>query len=188
MKRPPIKAGYIVGIAALLFVGFFAYEVWVTFLYNVDFGSWSTRGDVTECTSVPPPPEASDIRVAMFSHGQARNTFVRFRAPVDVCLKYATLVAHNMELKPLDGDQVLSDLDNLCGYCNLSGRDLCWFDLPYAQSYWIDTEGGVRFHRPDYQNLPAAKNIVGADPHADSDVPFIRVDVSRGIFYFYTIN
>jgi hypothetical protein len=186
--RPAVRAWHLVGIVALLVLGFLAHGIWVIFFYNVDYGSWSTSRDVAACTSVPPPAEANDIRVAIMRYDQARNTFVRFRAPVNICLKYAAQVTHNAELKPLDDDQVYSDLSALFSYCNLSRRDLRWFDLPYAQGYWSATKGNVTFRKPDYGNVPAASNIVGVDLHTDSDFPSIRVDVSHGVFYYYTVN
>lgn len=89
----------------------------------------SSPAMVQEYTDVAPPAEASNIRTAGFSQGMVWSHYVRFEAPVPVCLAYARRVAHGMQLTAnfaqLDvGIIIQKDRRRL--------PNMNWFDLPNA--------------------------------------------------------
>ncbi|MGD0461012.1 MAG: hypothetical protein ABSB74_00850 [Tepidisphaeraceae bacterium] len=185
------KIWLIVILIPVLLIGAYAgYMIWYLASTHVnDPAGASTRADVTYYTSVPPPPEAHDIRVAAFEYVQARLTFVRFLAPVDICVKYAAAVMPNTTLKPVNWDQEYRDLGAIYAGANKL-HDLRWFDLPYANSYWTIQSGQPVFRQPSPQN-PEAPEIVGADANTEQKgylTTSVRVDVSRGVFYFLQEN
>jgi hypothetical protein len=114
----------------------------------------STAAAVARITSLPAPPEAKNIRTAEYHHFQAFAEYVRFEAPVDVCLRYAESIAGE-KLKPVDaGDLQMYQQRFLIG----GFRDLKWFDLSTA----VDVVGA------------------GGGP----SVPEVWVDRKRGVFYY----
>jgi hypothetical protein len=180
----------IVSLILLLVVAWVGYVVWYLFSTHIDNPAASTTpADVTHYTSVPPPPEAREIRVEAFEYGQARLTFVRFSAPVDVCRKYAAAVMPNTTLTLLSWDQRYNDLGAIFAGSNQL-HDLRWFDLPYAKSFWTLQSGQPVFQHAS-GNIPEAPEIVGADANTAQKgylTTSVRVDVSRGVFYFLQEN
>jgi hypothetical protein len=189
--RKKMKRRLILTASLILIVGaLVGYVIWLFSSHVYDPAEASTPPDVTHYTSVPPPSEARDIRVAAFSYQQAGFTFVRFTAPVDVCMKYAAAIMPNNALKPLTPDQGLQDLGTIHG-ASFRFHDLRWFDLPYDVGYWSTQAGQLVFRYPPTQEILKTSFIVGADAdtsqngYLDSSV---RVDLSRGVFYFFQKN
>lgn len=106
-------------------------------------------------TGVPLPPEASNIRVAGYQQWIEFVQYVRFEAPVEVCLEYAAAVIPGAALQPVDEYQLERDARPLReGVLQNFG----WFDLAEAQ------------------------NVIGASrrgPHEN-----VYVDQDRGVFYY----
>src|SRR5262249_53809873 len=97
---------------------------------------------------VPVPAQAAHIKTAGFSQGMVFSHYVRFEAPVDVCLAYAKQVAHGAELTPESPDV----LDSIIRKDRPRFRDLSWFDLAGAGDLigahpgvfvWVDRARGV---------------------------------------------
>jgi hypothetical protein len=155
-----------------------------------DPGEASTPADIAYVTSVPTPPEARQLRVASYEYQQARFTFVRFSAPVDVCQKYATTVMPKMILKSLNWDQKHNDLMTIyVGEKVLHG--LNWFDLPYATAFWTQHSGKLVFREPTDEEILESPEIVGADQNTELkgySRTAVRVDVLRGVFYYLQVN
>jgi len=175
--------GLILSVAAFL-----AYECRGGFSpYVYDPAGASTRGDVTHYTSVPPPPEARDIRVAAYSEGQATANFVRFSAPADNCRKYAVQVAHK-QLESLDPGEMYFDL-GMFRFDSHVFKDLRWFDLPYAQKFWSVQNGALVFQEViPIDDLHCPPDFIGADVPSDVLHVAVRVDASRGVFYYYGVH
>jgi hypothetical protein len=184
----------IVGISLLVlaFLGYAVlYPIWYASSRHVhDPGDASSPADVARCTSVPPPPEARELRVAAFQYGQARLTFVRFSAPKEVCLKYAAAVIPSVPLTAISSEQQYDDVGAIdAGFREL--HDLRWFDLPYANSFWTTQGTTVAFRRPSLEQIPSAPNIVAADANTQTSgylTTGVRVDLLRGVFYFLQEN
>jgi len=177
----------------LLPLAYLVYGIaWPFLTHQSDPGTASSAADVAELTSVTPPPQASGFRVASFDHGQARLVFVRFDAPADVCEKYAAAVLPpNSKLKPLDWQDKYDDLSTLYSG-TLQFHDLSWFDLPYLQSFWT-SQGGKKVLRDPRgtDRIPEAPDVVGAeaDTHLQGYASTkVRIDTSRGVFYFMRSN
>ena len=114
----------------------------------------TSAADAEAYTGVPLPPEAKNIRVAAYRQWIEYAQYVRFEAPVSVCLKYAAKVAPGSALQPVEIFQ--RKLDARAPRQGV--LDLTWFDLE------------------------AATNVVGrlaGPPEAD-----IWIDQDRGVFYF----
>jgi hypothetical protein len=179
-------------IVILLPLGYVAYELWsMLATHRHEPGGPSTAADVAELTSVPPPPEARDFRVASFEHGQARLVFVRFSAPVDVCKRYAAAVLPSAALKTLTWDDKHFDLGTVAAGSHQL-RDLSWFDLPYLHDLWTTQAGKPVLPWPSpNRNFPETPDMLGADAMTESEgylSTTIRIDAARGIFYFMRSN
>jgi hypothetical protein len=200
--RGKMKRWLILAVCLMLFIGApIGIVRWLFFsTHRYDPGGPSTPADVAYYTSVQAPTEIRDIHVAAFDYGQARLVFVRFSAPADVCMKYAALVMPNTALKPLSWDQRYSDVMALyLGTCQIN-HDMRWFDLPYAQGFWSIQSGQPVFRNPSAQSttpvspdkeIPQSPDIVGADANTQLQgylTTSVRVDVSRGVFYFLREN
>jgi hypothetical protein len=176
----------------LIPLAFVGYTIWWMYAaHSYEPGSASTAADVAALTSVAPPPEAREFRVASFEHMQARLVFVRFSAPVDVCRKYATAVLPNSTLKTLDWNQRNYDLGTVAtGSYRL--HDLSWFDLPYLHDLWASQAGKKVLPSPaTVANIPEAPDMLGADANTSSQgylSTTIRIDAARGVFYFMRAN
>jgi hypothetical protein len=186
-RKPWIIAIAVIGL--VLFVP--AYLAWYVFVpHRHDPGAATTPADVQYYTSVPPPPEARDLRIAAFEYGQARFSFVRFRAPADVCRAYAAKVLPNTTLAALTDDQTYNDLMALyLGSYQLN--DLRWFDLPYAKSFWSTQAGQPVFQKPEIDRLPKTPNVSGVDANTEKTgylTSSIRIDEANGVFYFFQVN
>jgi hypothetical protein len=177
----------------LLPLAFVGYTIWWMYAaHSYEPGEASNAADVAELTSVPPPPEARDLRVASFEHMQARLVFVRFSAPVDVCRRYAAAVLPNSTLKTLDWNQRNDDLGTVAtGSYRL--QDLSWFDLPYLHDLWTTSPAGKRVlpSPSTVTKIPEAADMLGADADTSAQgylSTTVRVDAGRGVFYFMRAN
>ena len=117
--------------------------------------AFATVDHASKGCRVPLPPEATNIRVAGWSAGVAHEDYLRFEAPVDVCLKHAAILVPGFKLVAVPADRLAADARP-----PQSGifRDLNWFDLG------------------------AAQNVVGAG--GGSQCPQVWVDRNRGVLYF----
>ncbi len=105
------------------------------------------------------PLEAKNIRVASWSHWIAHEQYMRFEAPVPVCLQHAVVLVSGEELEPVPADQLASDdIPPASGIF----RDITWFDLG------------------------AAQNVVGAG--GGSNRPQVWVDQNRGVLYYRLLD
>jgi hypothetical protein len=160
---------------------------WAVSLDIADPGTFTTAQDIAKYTDVQPPPQAHDFRVAHFSGGVAISNFVRFAAPVDVCLQYVKLVTHK-EAKTLTQDQVGQDLESI-QFASSVIHDLRWFDLPYTMRYWKIEAGRPTFLAPhSWIDLPIPEGVVGTSGRIGILHSEARVDITHGIFYFYQYN
>jgi hypothetical protein len=178
-------------IVCVLVVGIGVYIVWYVFaIHRHDLAEATTPADVAYYTSVPPPPEARELRVAAFEAGQARSTFVRFKAPAEVCRAYAAKVMPNMPLSALTEDQTYNDLMAIY-MASQWLHDLRWFDLPYATSGWTLQSGQAVFQKPAIEKMLRANGVIGADMDTEKtgySSSSVRVDIANGVFYFFQVN
>jgi len=184
-----VRIRLIVTSVILLLAGLPGYVIWTLLPHAYDPAGASTSADVTYYTSVPPPPEATNFRVAAYRFQNLRLVFVRFSAPPDVCRKYAQAVMPNTALASLNYDQKSLDLGAISMASNCL-HDMRWFDLPYAQANWILQSGQSAFRKSSDWTIADYPNIVGAD--ADTPPLYattsVRVDISHGLFYFLRQN
>src|SRR5205814_5957766 len=89
---------------------------------------YSAASKVEGYTGVPVPAQSVHIKTAGFSKGMIFSHYVRFEAPVEVCLAYAKQVARGAELTPASPDA----MDSILAMNRPRFRDLSWFDLPSA--------------------------------------------------------
>jgi hypothetical protein len=197
------KFWLILALSLMLLVGAPVWcVVWVFSGHVYNPGDETTRADVTHYTSVPPPPEAKDFRVASFQEGTGVINLIRFTAPVDVCRKYAAAVVPNAALGSLSWDQRYMDVGTLYS-ASLRIHDLRWFDLPYAQGFWTVQSGEPVFRNPSAQanppktpdaDPPQASEIMGAEASDEQahqkgfESVSVRVDMKRGVFYLLQVN
>jgi hypothetical protein len=107
-------------------------------------------------TDLELPREARNIRAASYSWGVEYSQYLRFEAPPEVCLRYASTVAPRAATRPADE----FDLRN-GAHLTRSGvfDDFSWFDLEKAQDVvtagggpsqpevWVDQTRGVFYYR-----------------------------------------
>jgi hypothetical protein len=182
-------------LPTLLVAGITGDILWHFLPHTYDPATASTAADVTYYTSIPPPPEAHDFRVAFHSEGIARFVFIRFSAPAEACRKYAQAVLPNIPLKPVGWDQKYNDQMSVY-VASQKLNDLRWFDLPYINGHWTTQSGQPIFQKPpDNAPIPDYPDIVGTE--APSNTGYrgeeytsteVRVDQSRGIFYLLREN
>ena len=131
--------------------------IWSLFGFHVT----ESRGPITafkaeSITGLKLPPEAKNIRAASFSQWIQYADYLRFEAPVDVCLSYASTVTPGAATQPADEFDLKSG-----ARLTRSGalEDFDWFDLDKAQNVvmagggpsqpqvWVDQARGVFYYR-----------------------------------------
>jgi hypothetical protein len=136
------------------------YGVWQLFGLHVNEPPRpATPAQAQKYTGVPLPAEAHNIGVAGYRQWIQFEQYVRFEAPVDVCLKYAAKVVPGATLQPIDEYEIKRG-----GGPIREGvfTDFGWFDLAKG------------------------KNVVGAagGPGTPGQMGDVWVDQDRGVFYF----
>jgi hypothetical protein len=101
------------------------------------------------------PPEAKNIRAATYSQWMEYAQYMRFEAPVDICLRYAALVVPGAATQPADEYDLIFNARPLRAD---AFEDFGWFDLAKAQN--VATAGG------------------------GPSQPQVWVDPTRGVFYY----
>ena len=155
MKRGKTsKFNWFVRVAIL---GVIVWFVWSLIGFHVT----ESRGPITaskaeSITDLKLPPEAKNIRAASYSQWMEYAQYLRFEAPVDVCLHYASTIVPGAAIQPADE----FDLKNGARLLR-SGAfdDFSWFDLDKAESVvtagggpsrpqvWVDRTRGVFYYR-----------------------------------------
>lgn len=144
-------------IVRVVVLAVLVYGVWQLFgLHVSEPPRPATPSQAQAYTGVPLPAEAKNIGVASYRQWIEFAQYVRFEAPVDVCLKYAAVVAPGAALQPVDDYQLERDARPI-----REGvlKDFVWFDLAKA------------------------KNVVGAGG-TPNQMANVWVDQDRGVFYF----
>jgi hypothetical protein len=107
-------------------------------------------------TGLKVPPEATNIRAASHSLWVEYAQYLRFEAPVDVCLRYASTLVRGPTTKP---DSELDLTDDARSVRADAFDDFSWFDLDKAQDVvtagggpsqpqvWVDRTRGVFYYR-----------------------------------------
>lgn len=118
------------------------------------------RGPITatkaeSITGIRVPPEAKNIRAASYRQWIEYAQYLRFEAPVDVCLRFASTIVPGATTQPADEYDLARNAHPIRAG---AFDDLSWFDLEKAQN--VVTAGG------------------------GSSQPQIWVDQTRGVFYF----
>ena len=190
-RRSTIRTVLMAGII-LLPLAYVGYTLWSMLAeHHHDPGRATTAADVAELTSLPPPPEARDFRVATFEHGQARLIFVRFSAPSDICQRYAAALLPNAKLKQLTWDDRYFDFATVSSGSHRFA-DLSWFDLPYLQGRWTSEAGKPVLPSPSAADrFPESDDVLGANANTSAEgysSTEVRVDAARGVFYFMRSN
>ena len=144
-------------IVRVLVLAAVVYGVWqLVGLHVNEPAGPATPAQAQEYTGVPVPAEAKNIRIAGYRQWIEFANYVRFEAPVDVCLKYAGAVAPGTALQPVDEYQLERDArpirENVL-------KNFGWYDLAKA------------------------KNVVGAGG-TPGQMAQVWVDQDRGVFYF----
>jgi hypothetical protein len=137
--------------------GLFALFAWSLLGLHVN----EPRGPVSAAeaasfASIPIPPEATNIRIAGYSQWIQYEQYVRFEAPVAVCLRHAAAVVPGEPLTPVGQDELKSSRLPVRQDVFL---DFSWFDLRNASSVagagggpsqprvWVDQDRGVFYYR-----------------------------------------
>jgi hypothetical protein len=122
-RRSPLLA-----IPLILAAGLgFAYWHFTT-LHVDEPSGYSSPSKVRQYTSLPPPPQAAHIRTAGLSLGMVYSHYVRFEAPVDVCVAYVKQLSPGTAMTAERPDA----LDAILQKDRPRFHDLSWFDLPSA--------------------------------------------------------
>lgn len=132
---------------------------WVLFGFHIDEPSgFVTATQAAAYTGLPLPPEAKNIRMAGYRQWIEEAQYVRFEAPVDVCLAYAAKVVASPDPLPAADDHLrVSAAKPLRPK---AFRDFSWFDLDKATNVvsgggntglfttvWVDRDRGVFYCR-----------------------------------------
>ncbi|MBC7782813.1 MAG: hypothetical protein H7144_03155 [Burkholderiales bacterium] len=153
-RRKPSKFKWFVRVAVL---GVIVWFVWSLFGFHVTESRGPCIASKAESiTGLTLPPESKNIRAASYSQWIEYAQYLRFEAPVDVCVRYASTVVPGAATQP-------ADEFNLKNGASLirSGAfdDFSWFDLDKAQNVvtagggpsqaqvWVDQTRGVFYYR-----------------------------------------
>jgi hypothetical protein len=140
----------------LAILGVVVWFVWSLFGFHVsEPGGPISAAKAQSMLGVQVPPEAKNIRAATYSQLVEYAHYLRFEAPVDVCLRYAETVVPGATTKPADEYDLAGNARPLRAG---AFDDFSWFDLDMAQH--VVTAGG------------------------GPSQPKIWVDQSRGVFYY----
>ncbi|MEX0775852.1 MAG: hypothetical protein WD042_09090 [Phycisphaeraceae bacterium] len=117
---------------------------------------FASAAEASKASGIPLPPEAKSVRVASWSQWIGHATYMRFDAPVAVCLRHAAVLVPDEALAPVAARQLADDATP-----PEPGifRDVSWFDLGAAQNVvaagggsqrprvWVDRTRGVLYYR-----------------------------------------
>lgn len=149
----PFKFKWFAAVAVLSFVGWVA---WSLFGFHVIEPHGPINASQAESiTGLRLPPEAKNIRAAKYGQWAEYAQYLRFEAPVDVCLRYASTVAPGAATQPADESDLKDDARLIRPE---AFDDFSWFDLDTAQN--VATAGG------------------------GPSEPQVWVDQTRGVFYY----
>lgn len=153
-RDKPSKAKWFVRVAVL---GLVVWFVWLL----VGFHVTESRGPITaseaeSMTDLKLPPQATNIRAAQYRQWIEYAQYLRFEAPVDVCLQYASTVVPAAATQPADEFDLVSQARLIRPG---AFEDFSWFDLDKAQNavtagggpsqpqVWVDQNRGVFYYR-----------------------------------------
>ncbi len=153
-RARPSKFKWFVRVAV---VGGIMWFAWSLFGLHVR----ESRGPLTPTAAaslagIPIPPEALNVRVASYSQWIEYAKYIRFEAPVDVCLRHASAVVPGARLQPANEYDLAGNARTIRP--NVF-RDFGWFDLDTAQNVvtagggsgqsqvWVDQARGVFYLR-----------------------------------------
>ncbi len=117
---------------------------------------FATAAEASKGCGIPIPPEATNVRFAGWSQWIAHEDYLRFEAPVSVCLRHAAVLVPGEALSPVPSARLAAD-----ARAPQPGifRDMSWFDLGAAQNVvgagggsqrprvWVDQDRGVLYYR-----------------------------------------
>jgi len=140
-------------LGMLILVGAFACNPMNSDASIYESPAFLTASEARKHIAVSLPDEATNIRFAGYREWIAADDYLRFEAPVDVCLKHAAVM---MPKSPLQQHQ---DRSSSAGThpSSLHLKDLSWFDLKRAtnvvsardgmKALFIDQDRGVFYYR-----------------------------------------
>lgn len=153
-QNRPVLRSWLVRTVVLAAIGWFLWSMFGLHVHEPP-GPISVE-TAAALASIPIPPEAKNIRFAGFSHWIQYEQYLRFEAPVEVCLRHAAVIVPGKTLQPADAFQLRPErfpVDK-----NVF-RKFDWFDL-----------GGI------------GQNVVEAG--GGPSEPTVWVDQTRGVFYY----
>lgn len=118
--------------------------------------TFATAAEASQHLDLKLPSAAKNVRYATWRQWIGYDKYLRFEAPVEVCISYAREIIPDEDLVPLSSEDLARDLP-----APESGvfEDLSWFDLKKAGKVvaagegshrprvWIDRERGVFYSR-----------------------------------------
>jgi hypothetical protein len=144
-------------IGLLLVVAVVAGLAWSLFGLQVsEPGGPITASEAQAIVGITLPPEAKNIRAASYSQWIEYGQYLRFEAPVPVCLRCASRIVPGATTQPVDS----FDLARASRSVRADAfKDLSWFDLAKAKNVitagggpsqaqiWVDRRRGVFYYR-----------------------------------------
>src|SRR4029079_16400627 len=79
-------------------------------LYVYEPPAFATAAEASKHIRMPFPPEATNIRFAEWAQFIAHEEYLRFEAPVPVCLRAAAALVQGEPLSPITADQLAEDV------------------------------------------------------------------------------
>jgi len=116
----------------------------------------TSAAEAESITGIRVPPEAKNIRAASFSQWIQYAKYLRFEAPPDVCLRFASTVVPGATTQPVDPSELAY---NVFPIRPGVFKYISWFDLAQAQDVitagggpsqaqvWVDRRRGVFYYR-----------------------------------------
>jgi hypothetical protein len=145
-------------IPRIAIVGMTVWFLWSLVGFHVTESSGPiSPSEAESIAGIRVPPQAKNIRAANYSQWIEYAQFLRFEAPVDVCLRYASTVAPGAATRPVVDEPELTR--NASPIRTGAFDDFGWFDLDKAQNVitagggpgepqvWVDQTRGVFYYR-----------------------------------------
>lgn len=154
MQRGRRIRKWIVPITIIGCIAWFAWEM--LGLHVTEPRGFIDASEAKSIADIEIPTEAKNIRAASARQWIYCERYVRFEAPVDVCLRFAAKIAPGSTTRPVEADDLASRK-----FPVRKGvfEDLSWFDLNQAQDVvstgtggsweprvWIDRRRGVVYY------------------------------------------
>jgi len=158
-NKPPAITGLqflafsLIGLASLAACGFFFNPFSKAEASIYESPLFATAAEARKHITIPLPDEATNIRFAGYREWIAAEDYLRFEAPVAVCLNHAAVILPKANLQAQQATIPTVNANSSSAHF----KDLSWFDLGNASnvvsasegtmSIFIDQDRGVFYYR-----------------------------------------